>query len=95
MEKSVKVITLGDTYVGKTSIIKRIKDGTFEEKIKNTINNDIFFTKKPYKTKNLTIVLTFYDTIGQEKFMNLLCIQYIRNSHIILLVFSSIETFKT
>jgi len=95
MEKSVKVITLGDTFVGKSSIIKRIKEGTFNEQIQTTINNDVFFIRKPYKTKNLTIVLTFYDTIGQEKFMNLLPLQYIRNSHIILLVFSSIETFKT
>ena len=95
MEKSVKVITLGDTFVGKSSIIKRIKEGTFDENIKNTISNDVFFIRKPHKTKNLTIVLTFYDTIGQEKFMSLLPLQYIRNSHIVLLVFSSIETFKT
>ena len=94
MEKSVKVITLGDTFVGKTSIIKRIKEGIFDDKIKATINNDIFFIRKPYKTKNLTILLTFYDTIGQEIYMNLLPLQYIRNSHIVLLVFDSVDTFK-
>ena len=94
MEKKVNVITLGDSGVGKTSIIKRIKEGIFDDKIKATINNDIFFIRKPYKTKNLTILLTFYDTIGQEIYMNLLPLQYIRNSHIVLLVFDSIETFK-
>ena len=94
MEKKVNVITLGDSGVGKTSIIKRIKEGTFDNNIKATINNDIFFIRKPYKTKNLTILLTFYDTIGQEVYMNLLPLQYIRNSHIVLLVFDSIETFK-
>ena len=94
MEKKVNVITLGDSGVGKTSIIKRIKEGIFDDKIKTTINNDIFFIRKPYKTKNLTILLTFYDTIGQEIYMNLLPLQYIRNSHIVLLVFDSIDTFK-
>ena len=94
MEKKENEITLGDSGVGKTSIIKRIKEGTFDEHIKTTINNDIFFIRKPYKTKNLTILLTFYDTIGQEVYMNLLPLQYIRNSHIVLLVFDSIETFK-
>ena len=94
MEKKVNVITLGDSGVGKTSIIKRIKEGIFDDKIKTTINNDIFFIRKPYKTKNLTILLTFYDTIGQEIYMNLLPLQYIRNSHIVLLVFDSVDTFK-
>ena len=94
MEKKVNVITLGDSGVGKTSIIKRIKEGTFDNNIKATINNDIFFIRKPYKTKNLTILLTFYDTIGQEVYMNLLPLQYIRNSHIVLLVFDSVDTFK-
>ena len=94
MEKKVNVITLGDSGVGKTSIIKRIKEGIFDDKIKATINNDIFFIRKPYKTKNLTILLTFYDTIGQEIYMNLLPLQYIRNSHIVLLVFDSVDTFK-
>ena len=39
MERNVNlnVITLGDIAVGKTSIIKRIKDGSFDENYKATI----------------------------------------------------------
>ena len=93
-EREIKIITLGDTGVGKTSIIKRIKDGIFDETIKCTLNCDIFFLKKPYNSKNLTIKLTFYDTIGQEKYQKCLPLQYIRDSHIVLLVFSNADTLN-
>ena len=92
--KKINIITLGDSGVGKTSIIKRIQEGKFDETIKSTINNDIFVIKRPYKSKNLTIALTFYDTIGQEVYINFLPLQYIRDSHIVLLVFDSVDSFK-
>ena len=45
------MITLGDTGVGKTSIINRIKDGTFKNDYSVTINIDHFFIRKKYKKK--------------------------------------------
>jgi small GTP-binding protein len=92
MEKIVNIITLGEMGVGKTSIINRINEDKFDERIKPTIKIDIITIKKPYK--NMTMILKFHDTIGQESFMNVLPIQYIRDSHIILLVFDSIETLN-
>ena len=94
MEKQINIITLGDTGVGKTSIIKRIQKGEFDEEIKATVGNDILTLKRPYKKKNLTMLLTFYDTAGQEIFLNILPLQYIRDSHIVLLVFDNINTLK-
>jgi small GTP-binding protein len=94
MEKKINVITLGAAGVGKTSIIMRIKNGTFTEEVKTTINVGYFIIKKPYQKKNLTISLQFYDTAGGEQFENLLPKQYIRDSHIVLLVFSDVDTLN-
>ena len=92
MDLKVKVITLGDMGVGKTSIINRIKDGSFSDTYQATINLDIFFKKKKYETKNITFSLMFHDTIGQETYQNLIPISYIRDSHVVLLVFSDLDT---
>ena len=61
------MISLGDTGVGKTSIINRIKDGTFKNDYSVTINIDHFFIRKKYK-KNLIIKLVSRETASQEVF---------------------------
>ena len=96
MEKKVKisVITLGDTGVGKTSIIKRIHDDSFQELMFSTHGMSDFFIERNYTKKNIKIALCFKDTAGQELYKEL-PLQYIRNSHIVLLVFSTIETLNT
>ena len=96
MEKQVKisVITLGDTGVGKTSIIKRIHDDSFQELMFSTHGMSDFFIERNYTKKNIKITLCFKDTAGQELYKEL-PLQYIRNSHIVLLVFSTIETLNT
>ena len=96
MEKQVKisVITLGDTGVGKTSIIKRIHDDSFQELMFSTYGMSDFFIERNYIKKNIKIALCFKDTAGQELYKEL-PLQYIRNSHIVLLVFSTIETLNT
>ena len=69
MERNVNlnVITLGDIAVGKTSIIKRIKDGSFDENYKATIGSNFFFIKRKYQLKNIIITLNFQDTGGHLK----------------------------
>ena len=93
MEKQVKisVITLGDKGVGKTSIIKRIHDDSFQELMFSTHGMSDFFIERNYTKKNIKIALCFKDTAGQELYKEL-PLQYIRNSHIVLLVFSNIKT---
>ena len=92
--KNINVITLGNSFVGKTSIIKRIKDGQFEENVKATISIDYFTIKRLYDKKNLIISLNFRDTSGYEMYQYILPKQYIHDSHIVLLVFDSIETLN-
>ena len=96
MEKKVKisVITLGDKGVGKTSIIKRIHDDSFQEIMFSTMGINDFSIERNYNKKNIKIALCFKDTAGQELYKEL-PLQYIRNSHIVLLVFSTIETLNT
>ena len=96
MEREVKisVITLGDSGVGKTSIIKRIYDGTFQDIMFSTFGIGDFFVRRKYLKKNIQIVLCFKDTAGQESHQEL-PVQYIRKSHIVLFVFCNIETLNT
>ena len=96
MEKKVKisVITLGDKGVGKTSIIKRIHDDSFQEIMFSTMGINDFSIERNYNKKNIKIVLCFKDTAGQESYKEL-PLQYIRKSDIVLLVFSTIETLNT
>ena len=90
----VNVITLGASGVGKTSIIKRIKDGTFENEYNVTIGVEFFSIDRKYETKNINYTLNFYDTNGMESMQSLIPVQYIRDSHVVLLVFSNIETLN-
>ena len=93
-EVNINIITLGDPFVGKTSIIKRIKDGTFNEHVNANVGVRLFIIKKKYEKKNIIIFLNFKDTAGQELFQNSIPVQYIRNSHIVLLVFSDIDSLN-
>ena len=94
-EKDINIITLGEMGVGKTSIIKRIREEAFDEEEFTTEFIFSFFNiKKPYKTRNLIMNLNYHDTAGQEKIINSLPKRYIRNSHIVLLVFSDIRTLN-
>ena len=94
IEFPINVITLGASGVGKTSIIKRIKDGTFENEYRVTIGVESFSIERNYEIKNIKYILNFYDTNGMESMQNLIPVQYIRDSHVVLLVFSCIETLN-
>jgi len=61
-----KVIVVGDTGVGKTSILSRLCDGIFESHYRSTLGID-------FKIKNIIIddkkiKLQIWDTAGQERF---------------------------
>ena len=80
----INIITLGNSSVGKSSLIQRYVD----EKFADTLATIGFNTK--YKTRTLSngekLKVVFYDTSGQEKY-NSLSYNYIKNSHGILLMY--------
>ena len=82
MERIINIITLGSSFVGKTSIINRIQFNKFEESLPATIGIKYNIIKKNYTKKNITISLNFRDTMGHEKYQHILPLQYIRDSHI-------------
>ena len=92
-EIEMGVFLLGDKFVGKTSIIKRIKDGIFDDTIQKTLDPDIFLIKRKYERINSMIEFLFYDTPGTETKTNFF-LNKIKNFPIILLVFSDIHSLN-
>ena len=80
-----KVILIGDSGVGKTSIMTKFIDGNFENNKKCTINVE-FKTKNLKIDKDLYAKLTIFDTAGQERYRSLIK-QYYHHAHGIVLVF--------
>ncbi len=79
------VILLGDSGVGKTSIMTKFIDGNFENNKKCTINVE-FKTKNLKIDKDLYAKLTIFDTAGQERY-RALTRQYYHHAQGIILVF--------
>ena len=61
-----KIVFLGDQSVGKTSIILRFSQDTFDTKQKATVGID-FLTKTIYVDDKM-VRMQVWDTAGQEKF---------------------------
>ena len=80
----LKILTLGDQNVGKSSIILKYTEDKFIEEWKSTLAID--FKTKLIKKGNELIKLTIYDTAGQEKYRYLIK-NYYSGSNGILLVF--------
>ena len=80
-----KIITRGDTNVGKTSIIRRFLYNVFEEESISTIG--VSFSFKEVKLQNGQIIkLKLVDTAGQEKFKSVTK-SYFKNTDGVLFVF--------
>jgi len=79
-----KLLLIGDSSVGKSSLLLRFCDNTFQE---GTVN----LTSVEFKTKNLTIdgktiQLQVWDTAGQERFRTITSSFY-RGAHGIIVVY--------
>jgi len=65
----LKVIILGDTGVGKTSLINRYVHNKFNQQFKPTIGAD--FVTREIKVEGKLVSLQIWDTAGQERFKSL------------------------
>mmetsp|Transcript_20032 Transcript_20032/g.41911 ORF Transcript_20032/g.41911 Transcript_20032/m.41911 type:complete len:206 (+) Transcript_20032:1281-1898(+) len=79
-----KILLIGDAGVGKSSLLLRFTDDSFDEHIQSTIGVD-------FKVKHTTIdetplKLTIWDTAGQERFRTLTSAYY-RGAQAVLLVY--------
>ena len=89
----MKILTLGDTAVGKTSIINRYMKSPMPKKGVSTIGVD--FKSKNVTVDNNTIKIVLWDTVGQERFRNI-ATNYYNGTDCALLVFdlTSEDSFK-
>lgn len=65
----LKVIVLGDTGVGKTSLMQQFISGKFSQQYKATIGAD--FHPKDMVVDDKPVTLQVWDTAGQERFQSL------------------------
>lgn len=77
------MVTIGSTYTGKTSFLKRYFKNSFEN-WNSTITVD-YFTKS-VRSNDQNIHITAYDTAGSEQFRSLTS-DYVRDKHCIFFMF--------
>ena len=83
-EEGIKITLLGNPGVGKTCIISRYVEDTFNENNESTIGAN--YSEKIIKRGNKEIQLNIWDTAGQEKFHSL-GKHFYKDSYIVCLVY--------
>ena len=91
---TIKLIILGDSGVGKSSIIQRYYSDSFNENLQMTLKAN--FLEKEIIINNQKINLELWDTAGQEKYRSLTQI-FVKNSKIIIFTYSvtSLKSFES
>ena len=84
--KTFNIITLGDSGVGKTSIINRYIKNQFYENNVSTLGMNFAYKEIKFNNKG-KIILKLMDTAGQEKY-KALTKSYFKNVDVVLFVFS-------
>jgi small GTP-binding protein len=81
----IKVILLGESAVGKTSIIRRFYDETFDLKETSTVS--MSYVDKIVEIDGKKYKLIIWDTVGQESYRTMTQL-FLNNSKIVILVYS-------
>ncbi|OMJ93278.1 hypothetical protein SteCoe_3736 [Stentor coeruleus] len=90
-EIQAKIVVVGDSGSGKSSIITRYKNGTFDVKADCTIGASFYLHTFEYE--KFTLKLYIWDTAGQERYDSISAL-YSRNSQAVILVADSTRTNK-
>jgi len=83
-DMQLKLLTIGDTEVGKTCLIWRFASDQFSTRTMNTIGID--FKIKNVKLDDTRVKLQIWDTAGQERFRTITT-SYFRGAQGIILVY--------
>ncbi|CAG7702448.1 unnamed protein product [Allacma fusca] len=81
---TAKIVALGDAGVGKSSLIRRFMNETFEDRYNATIGCDM--NVKTIEVAGKLVQLHLWETAGQERFRSVVT-NYVRNADGILLVY--------
>ena len=89
-----KLVLLGDSAVGKSSLVLRFVRGRFFEYQESTIG--AAFLTQTVALNDTTVKFEIWDTAGQERFRSLIP-SYIRDSHVAVVVFdiTNRESFES
>lgn len=79
---SYKVVIVGDTGTGKTSLLNRYVNNVFDSRVETTIGVEF-----AHKDIGAEMPMTLWDTAGQERYRSLTSSFY-RGAHVVLFVFS-------
>jgi len=79
-----KLVLIGDASVGKTSLLLRFADDSFEDNYISTVGVDFRF--RTVTVDNELVKLQIWDTAGQEKFKTITS-SYYRNAHAVMIVY--------
>ncbi|XP_077979491.1 ras-related protein rab7-like [Glandiceps talaboti] len=93
-KRLVKVILLGNSGVGKSSLVDQYINSRFSDQYKATIGVD--FKTKEVVVEDNVVTLQIWDTAGQERFQSIGASFY-RGTHICILVYdvASLTTFES
>ena len=92
-EVKLKIALIGNSSVGKTSLIHQYVNNTFKEEYMSTIGTEYF--EKTININNKEILLRIQDTSGQERFRSI-SLNFYRNVDGIIFVFdvTNIKSFE-
>lgn len=85
MSYEAKIVLLGTTLVGKTTIVTRSTTGDFDQSIKPTVG--ACYASQTFTFPEGTVRLQIWDTAGQERFKTLVPMYY-RGARVVVIVFS-------
>ena len=83
---SVKVVLLGESGVGKTSIISHFTKNQFNSRVETSVSANFISKVVDFPEINKSIKFDIWDTVGQEKYRSLAKIFY-KDAKIIVFVF--------
>lgn len=91
--EKIKIITIGESAVGKTKILLQYNKKSYNEEGLTTIGIDYFTKRIMYKGKKLKLLI--FDTSGQERFRSIVSNFYQKSNGVILVYdISSKESFN-
>eukprot|EP00823_Brevimastigomonas_motovehiculus_P000465 TRINITY_DN10580_c0_g1_i1.p1 TRINITY_DN10580_c0_g1~~TRINITY_DN10580_c0_g1_i1.p1 ORF type:complete len:218 (+),score=25.62 TRINITY_DN10580_c0_g1_i1:36-689(+) len=80
----LKLLLIGNSGVGKTSLLLQFTDDNFSNSVRSTVGVDL--KKKMIKMRDKTIKACIWDTAGQERFRTMTSAYY-RGAHGIIIVY--------
>ena len=91
--ETISIIMIGDTSVGKSTLMKKFITGNFSDSLNPTLGVELY--KKEFNIRGKSYLYRIWDTCGQERFRSL-SKSYFHSANGIMLLFNlnSIESFE-